>query len=105
MDWCHYVELAPIIHRTCHEFGVPVRSAPSLWAAVSGHLEHISALNDRPLEMPGSPTAHEGNTETSTTQCKQTARSAPTLVTPQNLNGLAFLDQLASFHYDSIFLQ
>ena len=38
---CHYPQLAPIVMKTCKEFGVRYQVYETFWAALSGHIEHL----------------------------------------------------------------
>ena len=40
----HYPALAPIVRRTCAEFGVPYVVYPTIWAALSAHFKHLYAM-------------------------------------------------------------
>ena len=37
----HYPALAPIVRKTCKEFGIPYKCEPSFYAAWSGHIRHL----------------------------------------------------------------
>jgi linoleoyl-CoA desaturase len=40
----HYPEIAPIVQKTCEEFGLPYHQLPSVRAAVSGHFTVLKNL-------------------------------------------------------------
>jgi hypothetical protein len=37
----HYPALAPIVLKTCAEFGVPYKVYPTFWAALGAHFKHL----------------------------------------------------------------
>ena len=80
---------------------MPRATAPTLWAAAASHLDHLAKLNARPgcSSAAGSP---EGSAAAS--RGSKGGRDVAAVVpTPQTVGGLAFLDQLAAFHYTSVF--
>jgi hypothetical protein len=101
VDWSHHVALAPLVELTCAEFGVPYHQRPSLAHAVASHLAHLRRLNNpAAVEHSGAP-GGEGPLRGAGAVAELQASRAPD-VTPQSLQGLAFLDQLGGFHYRSI---
>jgi linoleoyl-CoA desaturase len=48
----HYPALAPIVERTCGEFGVRYSAHPTLGSAIAAHYRHLRALGTR---APGTP--------------------------------------------------
>jgi len=49
----HYPQIAPIVERTCREFGIPYQSIPTFTGAVLGHGSMLRALGRKPQMAVG----------------------------------------------------
>ena len=49
---CHYRDIAPIVRRTCREFGVRYEAHDSYWAALRAHFAHLRE-EGFPTAVPG----------------------------------------------------
>lgn len=99
VDWGHYVQLGPIVERTCQEFGVPYVKLPTIWDAFRSHVSHIRSLNHRPR---GSWSAIKQNRVEMRKLPKYPPvwdATAASEVSTHNVEGLALMGQLHSYHF------
>ncbi len=54
----HYRELAPIIKKTAHDFGVPYLEEPTFWSALGSHVRFLRDVGNIDAYVPTKPTIY-----------------------------------------------